>query len=47
MTKNQMKSMLFSIRALSPIHCGIGQGTNDIDLPTARHPVSIPSCIPG
>lgn len=47
MMKNQMKSMLFSIRALSSVHCGIGQGTNDIDLPTARHPVSGHPLVPG
>ncbi|MCQ2103254.1 MAG: type III-B CRISPR module RAMP protein Cmr4 [Fibrobacter sp.] len=42
-----MKNMLYSIRALSSVHCGVGQGTNDIDLPTARHAVSGHPLIPG
>ena len=42
-----MKNMLFSIRSLSSVHCGVGQGTNDIDLPTARHAVSGHPLIPG
>lgn len=42
-----MKNMLFSIRTLSSVHCGVGQGTNDIDLPTARHAVSGHPLIPG
>jgi len=35
-----MINQLFTLRALSPVHCGIGQGLNDIDLPTARNSVS-------
>ena len=42
-----MKNMLFSIRALSSVHCGVGQGSSDIDLPTARHAVSGHPLIPG
>jgi len=42
-----MKKMLFSIRALSSVHCGVGQGSSDIDLPTARHAVSGHPLIPG
>lgn len=42
-----MKNHLFTIRAMSPIHCGIGQGLNDIDLPTAKSPVSGHPIIPG
>ena len=42
-----MKNHLFTIRAMSPIHCGIGQGLNDIDLPTARNIISGHPVIPG
>jgi len=35
-----MINRIFTLRALSPVHCGIGQGLNDIDLPTARNSVS-------
>lgn len=35
-----MINQIFTLRALSPVHCGIGQGLNDIDLPTARNSVS-------
>jgi CRISPR-associated protein Cmr4 len=41
-----MLNQFFSIRALSPVHCGIGQGLNDIDLPTARNSVSGHPIIP-
>lgn len=37
---------LFTIHALSPLHCGVGQGLNDIDLPTARSPISGHPIIP-
>ena len=47
-----MKNYLFTIRAMSPIHCGVGQGLNDIDLPTAKstisgHPIVPSSSIKG
>lgn len=32
-----MINQLYTLKALSQLHCGIGQGLNDIDLPTARH----------
>ncbi len=35
-----MNNQMYTLRALSQIHCGIGQGLNDIDLPTARNKVS-------
>jgi len=35
-----MINKFFTLRSLSPVHCGIGQGLNDIDLPTARNSVS-------
>lgn len=38
---------LFGLRTLSSLHCGIGQGMNDIDLPTARHAVSGHPLVPG
>lgn len=42
-----MKTRLFTIHALTGLHCGVGQGINDIDLPTARDPVSGHPVIPG
>ncbi len=42
-----MKTMVYSLRTLSHLHCGIGQGLNDIDLPTARHAVSGHPVVPG
>jgi len=42
-----MKNLMFAIKALSPLHCGIGSGMNDIDLPVARHKVSGHPVIPG
>ena len=42
-----MKNLLFALRTLSPLHCGTGQGVNDIDLPTARHAVSGHPIVPG
>ncbi len=42
-----MISRLLTIQALSPLHCGVGQGLGDIDLPTARNPVSGHPVIPG
>lgn len=41
-----MINKLFTLRALSSIHCGIGQGLNDIDLPTARNKVTGHPIIP-
>lgn len=38
---------IYPLRTLSPLHAGIGQGLNDIDLPTARNPVSGHPVIPG
>ncbi|MGK5093673.1 type III-B CRISPR module RAMP protein Cmr4 [Deltaproteobacteria bacterium TL4] len=42
-----MKNILFSLKTLSPLHCGIGQGLSDIDLPTARNTVSGHPIVPG
>lgn len=42
-----MKNLMFAIKALSPLHCGVGTGMNDIDLPVARHKVSGHPVIPG
>jgi len=42
-----MINQVYTLRALSPIHCGIGQGLNDIDLPTARNSVSGHPIVPG
>lgn len=41
-----MINQLYTLRAMSQIHCGIGQGLNDIDLPTARNKVSGHPLIP-
>lgn len=42
-----MQNRIFTLRALSPLHCGIGQGLNDIDLPTARNSVTGHPIVPG
>ena len=42
-----MINTLYTLKALSQIHCGIGQGLNDIDLPTARNKVSGHPLVPG
>ncbi len=42
-----MINLLCAIRTLSPLHCGVGIGMNDIDLPVARHKVSGQPLIPG
>jgi CRISPR-associated protein Cmr4 len=41
-----MIHQIFCLRTISPTHCGVGQGLNDIDLPTARHSVSGHPVIP-
>ncbi|QTA80249.1 Putative CRISPR type III-B/RAMP module RAMP protein Cmr4 [Desulfonema limicola] len=41
-----MINKIFTIHTLSPVHCGIGQGLNDIDLPTARNSISGHPIIP-
>ena len=41
-----MIDLVYSLRALSPVHCGVGQGLKDIDLPTARNVVSGHPMIP-
>ncbi len=42
-----MLNILCAIKTLSPMHCGIGTGMNDIDLPVARSKVSGHPLIPG
>lgn len=42
-----MLNILGAIKTLSPLHCGIGTGMNDIDLPVARNKVSGHPLIPG
>ncbi|TWI62866.1 CRISPR-associated Cmr4 family protein [Desulfobotulus alkaliphilus] len=42
-----MIHLLGAIKTLSPLHCGVGTGMNDIDLPVARHKVSGHPLIPG
>ena len=42
-----MIHLLGAIKTLSPLHCGVGVGMNDIDLPVARHKVSGHPLIPG
>lgn len=43
-----MKEMkIYTVRALSNIHCGVGQGVGDIDLPTAKESVTGFPFIPG
>lgn len=42
-----MINLLGTIKTLSPMHCGIGIGASDIDLPVARHKVSNHPLVPG
>ncbi|OEU65713.1 MAG: type III-B CRISPR module RAMP protein Cmr4 [Desulfovibrio sp. S3730MH75] len=42
-----MENLTIAIKTLSPLHCGIGSGMNDIDLPVARHKISGHPVIPG
>ncbi|WP_027180399.1 type III-B CRISPR module RAMP protein Cmr4 [Maridesulfovibrio bastinii] len=42
-----MINLTLAIKTLSPLHCGIGTGLKDIDLPVARHKVSGHPVIPG
>lgn len=42
-----MKMKIFTIKTRSGLHCGIGQGLGDIDLPTARESVTGYPFIPG
>ena len=42
-----MKTKLFTLRTRSGLHCGIGQGLSDIDLPTARDSVTGHPLVPG
>ena len=42
-----METKIFTIRTRSGLHCGIGQGLSDIDLPTAKESVSGYPFIPG
>lgn len=42
-----MQSALYFAKAISGIHCGIGRGDKDIDLPTARDAVTGYPIIPG
>lgn len=42
-----MLNLLGAIKTVSPLHCGIGTGMNDIDLPVARSKVSGHPLIPG
>ncbi len=42
-----MEMKIYTIKTMSGLHCGIGQGMSDIDLPTARESVSGYPVIPG
>lgn len=42
-----MKTKTYTIKTRSGLHCGIGQGVSDIDLPTAKETVSGHPLIPG
>lgn len=42
-----MLNILGALKTLSPLHCGVGTGMNDIDLPVARSKVSGHPLIPG
>ena len=42
-----MEMKIYTMKTLSGLHCGIGQGLSDIDLPTARDSVSGYPIVPG
>ncbi len=42
-----METKIYTIKTRSGLHCGIGQGLSDIDLPTAKEPISGYPFIPG
>lgn len=42
-----MKKRMFTLKTRSGLHCGIGQGLSDIDLPTAKESVSGYPFVPG
>lgn len=42
-----MEMKLYTLKTRSGLHCGIGQGLSDIDLPTARESVSGYPLVPG
>jgi len=42
-----MKMRIYTLKTRSGLHCGIGQGLSDIDLPTARESVSGYPIVPG
>lgn len=42
-----MKTKLFFLKTITHLHCGVGQGLSDIDLPTARESVSGHPFVPG
>lgn len=42
-----MKMKLYTLKTRSGLHCGIGQGLSDIDLPTAKESVSGYPFVPG
>lgn len=42
-----MKQQLYLLKTLSSLHCGVGTGAGDIDLPVAKSPVSGLPLVPG
>jgi len=42
-----METRMFTLKTRSGLHCGIGQGLSDIDLPTAKESVSGYPLVPG
>ena len=42
-----MEARMFTLKTRSGLHCGIGQGLSDIDLPTAKEAVSGYPLVPG
>lgn len=42
-----MKMITYTIKTITPLHCGVGTGQGDIDLPVAKSPVTGYPIIPG